>query len=380
MKSKRPIALVSDRVMHFNIATWQAVERRLAERGIEFHVLSSSEKAGSVGRVGESKAIVTNHHHFKELREWRVRGFMLRHQVGMLDLIKQIRPAVVMSGCHSGTFSEWQLLSWAQRNSARRVAWQCGYEYNPGWIKETVLSRFVPRFDFHLCYHTNAQKYALAHGARLEQTLVMHNTIDESLIVPLDPDEARAGLVAQYPALRGKKILLYVGAVLEEKRLEVVFEAMNLLNDPQIAFLIVGDGPHLEVLRQQYGGRSNWVGAGRVVEGVGRYFDAANAFVLPGTGGLAINEAMAHRLPLISGYADGSADDLVEDGQTGYRLVKGTPVELAEHLRAMLSDSQKAQAMGLEGERRIRGRFSFESFVKRVVDTLVAQHALAGSD
>lgn len=373
---KRPIALVSDRVMHFNIATWQAVEKRLAQQGIEFHLLSSREKAGRVGRVGESRTIIGNHHHF-ELREWHVRGFILRHHVGMLDQIKRIGPAVVMSGCHSGTFSEWQLLGWARRHGARAVAWQCGYEYNPGRLKTAVLARFVPRFDFHLCYHTNAQRYALTHGARPEQTRVIHNTIDESKIVPMDAEAARARIVLRHPELAGKRIVLYVGAVLEEKRLESVFEALQQMNDPQVAFVLVGDGPHLCALQQRFAGQPNCVYAGRVVAGVDEYFDAADVFVLPGTGGLAINEAMAHRLPVISGYADGSADDLVDIGVTGYRLRDGSADELAQRLRDVLADPARARQMGLEGERRIRGELSFANFIDRVVEQLVAQHALA---
>ena len=60
--------------------------------------------------------------------------------------------------------------------------------------------------------------------------------------------------------------------------------------------------------------------AGQIVDGVGPYFDGADLLVLPGTGGLALNEAMAHGLPLVSGYGDGSADDLVQDGVNGFRL------------------------------------------------------------
>ena len=37
----------------------------------------------------------------------------------------------------------------------------------------------------------------------------------------------------------------------------------------------------------------------------------SNIFVLPGTGGLAINEAMAYGLPVICSEADGTEKDLV---------------------------------------------------------------------
>ena len=280
--------------------------------------------------------------------------------------------------CHAGTVSEWQMLNWAARRGVQCVAWQCGYEYSPGrQLKRIALDKFVPRFDYHLCYHSNAQTYALNYGAHPSQTLVMHNTIDERKIVSGNAQQAKAELVKRFSQLEGKAQILYVGAVLAEKRLELVFDALEQLNRKDVMFVVVGDGQHLATLQQQYANRKDWLSVGRVVEGVGTYFDAADVFVLPGTGGLAINEAMAYRLPVISGYADGSADDLVVDGVTGFRLREESATELADRLREVLADPARAAAMGAAGEKRIRGDLSFVSFIDRVVRVLGEQHAQA---
>lgn len=205
----------------------------------------------------------------------------------------------------------------------------------------------------------------------------MHNTIDEQSIIAGNVNVARALLCCKHPELQGKKIVLYVGAVLSEKRLELVFDALAKLGRPDTAFLLVGDGPHLPILKAHYADRTDWVCTGSIIQGVGAYFDAADVFVLPGTGGLAINEAMAHCLPVISGYADGSADDLVVCGVTGFRLQQDSATELAERLNDLLSDPARAAAMGRAGEHRIRGHLSFKSFIHRVVNVLADQHAKA---
>ncbi|MBS0446514.1 MAG: glycosyltransferase family 4 protein [Proteobacteria bacterium] len=371
------VVLVFDRVMHYHRATLQAIDRRLADSRIPFTVLSALDRAGTKGRVADAAKVVASHEHFG-LSERRVAGFQLRYQHGLLTGVRRHAPSVVISTCHSGTFTEWQLLRWARRHGVRRVSWQCGYEYNPGLVKRVVLGRFVPQFDFHLCYHTNARRYSLQHGAREDQTLVMHNTIDERAIRPASRDGARRELEARHPELAGKRIVLYVGAVLDEKRLERVMEAFDRLAMPDAIFLVVGDGPHLPALKARYAARRDWLSVGAVVQGVGVYFDAADVFVLPGTGGLAINEAMAHRLPVLSGYADGSADDLVIDGETGFRLREDTAEELADRLRRILADPQQGRTMGERGEQRIRGPLSFESFIDRVVGVLQQQHRLAG--
>ena len=370
---RRGVVFVIDRVMHYHAATMQAVEQRLAAMDIPFTLLSANDAASAVGRVAYREPVVRNQQQF-HLTERSVGNFMLRVQHDLISLLSDLRPAVVISTCHSGTLSEWRLLAWARRRGIRCVAWQCGYEYNPGAIKRLALNRFIPLFDFHLCYHSNAQRYALAYGAKPNQTLVMHNTIDEAKILPKDRVAARAALVARWPELAGKKVVLYVGAVLAEKRLDDVFAALSQLADPSVSFVLVGDGPYLPVLHQRYAGRGDWVCVGRVVDGVGAFFDAADVFVLPGTGGLAINEAMAHRLPVISGYADGSADDLVVDGETGYRMAEESPSALAASMLQFLADPARAMAMGINGEQRIRGKLSFQSFIDRVVGVLVAQH------
>jgi glycosyltransferase involved in cell wall biosynthesis len=50
------------------------------------------------------------------------------------------------------------------------------------------------------------------------------------------------------------------------------------------------------------------------------FFNEADIFFLPGTGGLAVNEAMAYGLTVITTIADGTVLDLVYEGKNGYYL------------------------------------------------------------
>lgn len=377
-KPPHGILFVADRIMHYHVATMRAIERDLSSQGIPFAIASSKDKPNATGRVALRDKVVANHRHFP-LTETSIGTFTFRHQHGVVQISRDVNPLVVMTMCHSGTLSEWLLLHWARRHRRKCVAWQCGYEFNPKWVKRAVLDRFIPLFDFHLCYHTNAQRYAIQHGARRDQTLVMHNTIDESSIMAGDANLSKQSMAAKWPDTTDKKIILYVGAVLPEKRLETVFAALDILANPNLFFLLVGDGPHLRTLRDRYQSRRDWLAVGSIIQGVGEYFDAADVFVLPGTGGLAINEAMAHRLPVISGYADGSADDLVINGETGFRMQAETPKELAEYLSKFADNSHLAKQMGAAGDARIRGPLSFNSFVERAVKSLIDQHELAAS-
>jgi glycosyltransferase involved in cell wall biosynthesis len=195
---------------------------------------------------------------------------------------------------------------------------------------------------------------------------VIHNTINEERIALVPQSEARKYLLARHPELGDRRIVLFVGAVLAEKRVELIVDALAILQRPDVVLIVVGDGEHMPALRRHCEGRVDVVLAGAIVDGVGPYFDAAEMYVLPGTGGLGLNEAMAHRLPMIAAYADGSADDLVVDGETGYRLRSDSAAELAALIAKLLDDPAMARRMGRMGRERITGRFAFRHFLQRV--------------
>ena len=77
--------------------------------------------------------------------------------------------------------------------------------------------------------------------------------------------------------------------------------------------IIVGDGPAKEQAKVQAAQdfpSAEFVGAKHGSE-LTDYYAQADLFVLPGTGGLAIQQAMANGLPVIVAQGDGTQDDLV---------------------------------------------------------------------
>jgi phosphatidylinositol alpha-1,6-mannosyltransferase len=72
-------------------------------------------------------------------------------------------------------------------------------------------------------------------------------------------------------------------------------------------------------------------------------------------------EASACGKPVIAGKYDGSAE-AVEDGVTGYMVDSLNLQEIAQAIRSVLEDNEKAREMGLAGRRRIEELFSYEVF------------------
>jgi glycosyltransferase involved in cell wall biosynthesis len=363
------VLFITDRVMHYQKETYKALEAGLQAQGIELWLLSGQDAKRAVGRVGIKEAVVSNEVKF-DFREYRFGTYTFRRYFNVVEEISEIRPDIVINAAHSGNWSHWRISAVKDRLDFKLVSWLCGYEFHPGKLKGFLLDRFIPRYDYHLVYHSNARDYAMSHSARADQVTVIHNTINEEKIATFPKAEARAMVVGKHLEIGDRKIILFVGAVLAEKRIEVILQALDQMQRKDAVLVLVGDGEHLPVIRQLCAGRDDVVLTGSIVEGVGPYFDAAELYVLPGTGGLGINEAMAHSLPIVSGFADGSADDLVVDGENGFRLREDTPEELASKIAVILDSPELATRMGERSREMITGKFAFREFINRIVTEL----------
>ena len=363
------VLFIFDRVTHYNSELFKNLEPRLREIDIELVLLAGYSKGEESGRVRLSDKVIENESRYL-CKEIRVRSFTFRYQKDVIAQIKHIKPDVVVMASHVGNVSSWNIMRLKRKMGFKLVAWQCGYEFNPSSLKDFILGRFIKGFDYHLAYHSNAKKYAMRYGAKESQITVMHNTINDNKIERIDKSEARSRICADFPEIGSRQIVLFVGAILQEKRLEALCDAMLLPEVKDAILLVVGDGPHLASLKSIYGERENIIFTGSVIDGVGAYFDAGDVFLLPGTGGLAINEAMAHALPIISGYADGSADDLVINGKNGYRLKNAGVDEIAESISKVLTDPEHAREMGRESLRMVEQKFSFNQYINRIVGVL----------
>ena len=108
----------------------------------------------------------------------------------------------------------------------------------------------------------------------------------------------------------------------------------------------------------------------------GEALDAAYAradlFVLPGTGGLALQQALAAGLPAIAAQGDGSQQDMVTP-DNGWLVRPGDLSELrAALVRVMgLSDDQ-LRAMGAASFRLAQTRFNLDAMTDAFVTALCA--------
>ncbi len=312
-------------------------------------------------------------------RELRIGPYVVRWQSGALAAVRAFRPQVLVVLGIPGTLSNWLLCAWARVAGARVIAWASGFEAQREGSLALRLQRLLARRYFSLAdrclvYGTKGAANLERLGVARDRTRVCFNGLEIDALVAAEPAiRAEAVSLRRRAGAERARIFLYVGGMLEDKRVDLLLRAYGRIRRDAEGWVLwlVGDGPArpaLEALARELG-LPDVRFFGRIIEGVDAYFAAADLCVLPGLGGLAVNQALFWGTPCVVGEADGTEEDLVLDGATGRRFVPGDLDSLVAALRACLQAPPEELARW--GERG-RALVTTRSNVSEMVRTFVA--------
>ena len=172
------------------------------------------------------------------------------------------------------------------------------------------------------------------------------------------------------PITRDRATILFVGRLQARKRVDYLLRACaEMASRPRL--IIVGDGPEraaLESFAKDVYPVAEFIGAKHGAE-IKPYFAEADLFVLPGTGGLAAQEAMSHGLPVIVAKGDGTQDDLVRDGN-GWQINPEDYGALVSTMKNALLDIARLRKMGQESFRIVSEEINLQKMVDVFIDAL----------
>jgi phosphatidylinositol alpha-1,6-mannosyltransferase len=216
-----------------------------------------------------------------------------------------------------------------------------------------------------------ADSLTIVQGVPPEQVRVLPWALDPDFETKV-ANAAGATLPDAFPAGR---VVFTVGRWLTAERykgMDTLIMALPrlLLRWPDLQLVLAGSGDDRE-----------WLQAIARESGVSRHvhfltdlsyaqlsacYAAAEVFALPSRGegfGFVYLEAMARGKPVIGG-AHGGAPEVIADGETGYLVQHGDPVQLATSIDALLADPDMAKQMGSRGRERVEREFRFNVFAK----------------
>jgi glycosyltransferase involved in cell wall biosynthesis len=286
--------------------------------------------------------------------------FLLVWQLGLIDWLAHWHPDVLFAEANPRNASTNAALRWMHARRRPVVGWGLGAPPLNGPLTglfDQSRRRFLAQFDALVAYsRTGAQQFAAA-GFPPERIYVAPNAATPAPLHAL-PDRPPG-----YPDRR--PVVLFVGRLQPRKRVDALIHACAAL-PPQLQprLLVVGDGPvraELEALARQVYPAAEFTGEKRDKD-LEPYYRAADLFVLPGTGGLAVQQAMSYGLPVMVAEADGTQADLVRPGN-GWLLPPADQPALQAQLTAALANPARLRQMGAESYRIVAEEVNLEKMV-----------------
>ncbi|MEN8172487.1 MAG: glycosyltransferase [Chloroflexota bacterium] len=303
---------------------------------------------------------VTHNRHFSDPSS----SWYLCWQDGVIDWLESQNPAALIVEANPRYFSTRLAVRWMQARGRPVLGWGLGAPVLTGalaGVRRWNRQRFTHSLDGMIAYSQRGASQYRALG--LEKVFVAHN--------------AAAPRPTQRPSERSDSLndgptILFVGRLQARKRLDILIRACAATPESsKPRLIIVGDGParsEYQALAQEIFPQAAFVGAvhGDALE---PYFAAADLFALPGTGGLAVQQAMTHGLPVIVAQGDGTQDDLVRPGN-GWQVPPGDEAVFTETLHGALSDIPRLRRMGAESYRIVRDEINLEMMVGAFIGVL----------
>jgi len=222
-----------------------------------------------------------------------------------------------------------------------------------------------------ILFNSKAERDSMAHHLHdLDKTTVIPNGLHTQVYDDLpDPQPFREARGIEGP------MLLYVGRMAENKRLEIVINALpELLEDfPDIKLVIAGPddgaGSQWEALVGRLGLDDNVRFEGFLSEEDKiAAFTAADVFVLPSDWeafGLVLLEAQVCGTPSL--VADrGGPQEVIDDGSTGIVVPYGDDKAWRAALKDLLGDEGKRERMGRAARERAMTQFSWPVIIDQI--------------
>lgn len=277
----------------------------------------------------------------------------LVRQTGVQDWLRDTRPDVLILESNPRNVSGWQAANWMRGLSKPVVGWGLGITQRRGplgALGRQVWSRWLSLLDAVIAYSSSGAAEYIAAGFPAGRVFVAVNSV-------MGPPTRK---VARQAASGRPLRILFVGRLQARKRLDGLFRALGR-SGIAAQVRIVGSGPDLGSIRQAAEGLEP------PVEFVGRLVGAelddqyawADLFVLPGTGGLAVQQAMASGLPVIVAESDGTQADLVTP-KNGWLIPAADEMALAAALQQAAGEPGGLLEKGRESSRIVYERANIE--------------------
>lgn len=294
-----------------------------------------------------------NHHLFNG-------PFYLCWQSGLMEWLTNWKPHVLIMEANPRYLRSTAAMRWIRKEDGRLIGWGLGSPNIQGSLsvlRMSVRKRLLHKFDALITYSSQGSREYEALGFPSGRIFTAPNAVA--------PRPAHT-MPERPPAFRGgKPVVVFVGRLQGRKRVDTLIRACAALPpDVQPLLWVIGDGPQrtmLENMANEIYPNARFFGAQHGAQ-LGKHLRSADLFVMPGTGGLAVQEAMSYGLPVVVGAADGTQNDLVRE-VNGWLLTDDSIQTLKDTLASALLDISALRKKGSASYRIVSQEINLENMV-----------------
>ncbi len=345
----------------------------LSDRKINFRLVNSTVSRGKV-KVHDDAA---SRDFILKTPTIHIGGSYVLFPFLFFNLLRS-KPGVIISEGGQNTVNNLQILLYSMLFNRRYIIWDLGKGYadfGDSLKRKIYMSLYkllLRKASLVYGYHSQSREYFKSLGVNQEKIVVLNNTIDTRKIKEVRsrytdtlPGEFEQGHNGKYT------YLIFVGSLVSNKNIESLAWLMRILGEKYF-LIIVGDGKpaYRQKLEKEFSDVNHIFVGYKKAGQLAPYYRQASFSVLPGLGGLSINQSMAFGVPVICRSADGAEKDLVKNNVTGY--IYEDVDDAADFIRSKTYLDWKS--MGEKAEELLYSEHSVESMMERFISYSLSKH------
>jgi len=340
----------------------------LQEMGLNFKLINSTRSRGRV-KVHPDKVASVNY--IDNCANFNLNDNLVVFPFLFWKLVKE-KPAAIVTEGGQNTINNIQIKLYSRLFGVPYIQWDLGKGYQDFGnslgrrIYMRVYKSIANRANLIYGYNSSSKKYFESLGIPSEKIVVLNNTADTPTlkkVIESSSKELPDDMAKQYDI--NKKYIIFVGTLLPTKRIEDFAEIMAKLKG-EYTLLIVGSGKeeYIQSLKELFKDLDCIFLGYKRPEELLPYYNISSFCILPGLGGLSINQAMAYGLPVLCTHADGAEEDVVRNDETGYIYQ-----DIDDAIRYIHSKTDEDwKRMGSNASELMYGEFSLEKECERFIN------------
>ncbi len=340
----------------------------LQESGLNFRLINSTKSRGRV-KVHTEKVASVNF--IEPCTNFNINDGVIVFPFLFWKLIKE-KPSVIVTEGGQNTINNIQIKMYSRLFGVPYIQWDLGRGYQDFGnsfgrrVYMRIYKSIANRAKLIYGYNSNSKKYFESLGLPSDKIIVLNNTADTVTLKKVIDNSSKKlpdDMATKYDPK--KKYIIFVGSLLPTKRIEDFEEIMTKLKG-EYTLLMVGSGKedYTQKLKELFNDIDCIFLGYKKPEELLPYYNIASFCILPGLGGLSINQAMAYGLPVLCTHADGAEGDVVRNDETGY--IYSDIDDLVHYIHSKSEADWKR--MGKNASDLMFGEFSLEKECERFIE------------